>query len=145
MPLFLHQLDDIISRGCQSPGCAHEGDCLADGLYLTQRCHPRTGVDVTYEEHRPLDATFQGAAMTADASERTRLLQVMCHQCQTVICTVALAEQPIWAPGCEHKAKHGLEVRYQEGLVTVACYRCHRIAAVAAVAVQPATEEPIEL
>ena len=36
-PLFLHQLDAMSSRGCDTPFCAHEHGAE---LYLTPRCHP---------------------------------------------------------------------------------------------------------
>ena len=42
-PLFLHQLDEALHRGCDTPGCAHDH---SGALFLTPRCHPGVGVRV---------------------------------------------------------------------------------------------------
>jgi len=52
--LFLHQLDESTSRGCNTPGCSHDH---SDGLFLTPLCHP--GVGVRVEDV----ADLQGAAV----------------------------------------------------------------------------------
>ena len=40
---FLHQLDEALHRGCDTPGCAHEHGAE---IFLTPRCHPGAGVRV---------------------------------------------------------------------------------------------------
>ena len=42
-PVFLHQLDEALHRGCDTPGCAHEHGAE---IFLTPRCHPGAGVRV---------------------------------------------------------------------------------------------------
>ena len=42
-PLFLHQLDEMTSRGCQTPHCSHDH---GGELFLTPLCHPGGGVRV---------------------------------------------------------------------------------------------------
>jgi len=43
--LSLEDLERAVSMGCQVPGCKHEKHST---LYLTQRCHPKAGVDVRF-------------------------------------------------------------------------------------------------
>jgi hypothetical protein len=42
-PFFLHQLDEMTSRGCDTPCCPHDHGAE---LYLTPRCHPGVGMRV---------------------------------------------------------------------------------------------------
>ena len=40
-------LDEAVSVGCQSPGCNHDHGLAP--LNFSQKCHPRTGLVVTYQ------------------------------------------------------------------------------------------------
>jgi hypothetical protein len=108
MPLFLHQMDDLAARGCQTPGCTHEAH--AGGLYLNQRCHPGTGVRVQYAD----DAHPEPCAA---------VLVLHCQRCAADVCSIALSARPALVPACQHT--RGLEVVYDEGTVTITCRACH--------------------
>jgi len=49
-PVFLHQLDEIGSRGCGNPFCTHDH---LETFALVPRCHPGRGVRVDYAADRP--------------------------------------------------------------------------------------------
>jgi len=87
MPLFLHQMDDLAARGCQTPGCTHEAH--AGGLYLNQRCHPGAGVRVQYAD----DAHPEPCAA---------VLVLHCQRCAADVCSIALIARPALVPACQH-------------------------------------------
>jgi len=107
MPLFLHQMDAMAARGCQTPGCTHgEHDRV---LYMNQRCHPGAGVRVQYEDD---DHPEPCAAV----------LRLRCQRCTQDICSIALAARPALVRPCQHT--RGLEVTYEDGHVTISCRAC---------------------
>jgi len=114
--LFLHQLDESTSRGCNTPGCSHDH---SDGLFLTPLCHP--GVGVRVEDV----ADLQGLPCCAAVGLR-------CWQCQRPVVQVALTTRLDLTPACRHGS--ALDVRYHEGNLTVSCRRCHTVQATVDVA-----------
>lgn len=46
-PVGRDVLDDIISGGCDYPGCDHS---LHDGMFLHSRCHLDAGCEVEYKD-----------------------------------------------------------------------------------------------
>jgi hypothetical protein len=40
-------LDEVLARGCNAPGCKHEHEKMSE-LFFNSGCHPGTGVDVCY-------------------------------------------------------------------------------------------------
>jgi len=115
-PLFLHQLDEATSRGCQTPHCSH---AHGDELYLTPRCHPGVGVRVEVMEEVP------GLPCNAVAHLR-------CWKCQASVVQVALTTRLALSPTCRHGS--ALDVMYSAGNLTVSCRRCHAVSATVDVA-----------
>jgi hypothetical protein len=108
-PLFLHQLDEAVSRGCTTPGCTHDhgGD-----LFLTPRCHP--GVGVRIETINDLHGLPCGG-----------VVHLRCWKCQAPVVQVALTTRLDLTPTCRHGS--ALDVLYSEGNLTVSCRRCHAV------------------
>src|SRR3954453_2637553 len=60
-PLFLHELDEMTSRGCDNSFCIHDHGAE---LFLTPLCHPGAGVYVEAMDDRlgrPLGGVLGGA------------------------------------------------------------------------------------
>ncbi len=108
-PLFLHQLDEATSRGCQTPHCAHDH---GGELYLTPLCHP--GVGVRIEAMDDLHGLPCGA-----------VLGLRCSTCQAPVVQVALTTRLTLTLACRHGS--ALDVLYSEGNLTVSCRRCHAV------------------
>jgi len=115
-PVFLHQLDAMTSRGCDTPCCAHEHGAE---LYLTPRCHPGVGVRVEAMDDLP------GRPCGA-------IVGLRCWKCQAPVVEVALTARVDLTPACRHG--RALDVLYSEGNLTVSCRRCHAVAATMVVA-----------
>ena len=115
-PLFLHQLDEATSRGCDTPFCTHDHGAE---LYLTPRCHPGVGVRVEYMDD------LHGLPCGA-------VVGLRCWKCQTPVVYVALTMRLNVTPTCRHG--RALDVMYSEGNLTVSCRRCYAVAATMAVA-----------
>lgn len=62
------ELEHAIEHGCSTPGCSHGHT----ELFLTQRCHPRAGVDVKY-------------------TKGSGVLTITCHHCRQLVATIAVA------------------------------------------------------
>jgi hypothetical protein len=115
-PLFLHQLDEALHRGCDTPGCGHEH---GGELFLTPRCHPGAGVRVEVLD----DA--QGLPCAA-------VMGLRCWKCLTPVVHVALITRGDVTPACRHG--RALDVLYREGNLEVSCRRCHAVGATMTVA-----------
>jgi hypothetical protein len=115
-PLFLHQLDEAVSRGCDTPGCAHEHGAE---IFLTPRCHPGAGVRLAYGDD------LQGLPCGARVGLR-------CWKCLAPVVDVALTRRVDVTPACRHG--RALDVLYREGNLEVSCRRCHAVAATMTVA-----------
>jgi hypothetical protein len=115
-PVFLHQLDEMTRRGCDTPFCTHEHGAE---LYLTPRCHPGVGVRVESMEH------LHGLPCGA-------VVGLRCWKCQAPVVQVALKTRVDLIPGCQHG--RALDVLYSAGTLTVSCRRCHAVQATGEVA-----------
>ena len=115
-PLFLHQLDAMTSRGCDTPFCPHNHGAE---LYLTPRCHPGVGVRVEVMDDR------HGLPCGA-------VVHLRCWKCQAPVVQVALTTCLDLTPACRHGSV--LDVLYSEGNLTVSCRRCHAVYATVDVA-----------
>ena len=105
-PVFLHQLDEIGSRGCGTPFCTHDH---LDAFALVARCHPADGVRVGF--------TDEVGGFPCDA-----VMQICCWTCHTEIVQVALTT-PVTGPDeCGHNA--AADVEYQRGMLTLRCWHC---------------------
>jgi hypothetical protein len=115
-PLFLHQLDEAVERGCQTPNCRH-----AHGreIFLTPLCHPGGGVRV-----EDLD-DLHGLPWAAAVGLR-------CWRCHRPVAQVALTTRLARTPACRHGS--ALDVMYSAGKLTVSCRRCHTVQATVEVA-----------
>ena len=108
-PLFLHQLDEMTSRGCQHPFCTHDHDA---GIFLTPVCHPGVGVRV-----EDIDTPHGLPCGT--------VVHLRCWKCQAPVVQVALTTRLDLTPACRHGS--ALDVMYSEGNLTVSCRRCHAV------------------
>jgi hypothetical protein len=108
-PLFLHQLDEAVDRGCQTPHCPHEH---SGELFLTPVCHPGAGVRI--EAVDDLHGLPGGA-----------VVGLRCWKCQRPVVQVALATRPEFTPAYQHGS--ALDVLYSAGNLTVNCRRCHAV------------------
>ena len=108
-PLFLHQLDEMTSRGCDNPFCTHDH---GEELFLTPVCHPGVGVRV-----EPMD-DLHGLPCAA-------VVHLRCWRCQRPVVQVALTTRLELTPACRHGS--ALDVMYSEGNLTVSCRRCHAV------------------
>ena len=115
-PLFLHQLDEMTSRGCQTPNSSHDHGAE---LFLTPLCHPGVGVRV-----EAMDA-LHGLPCGA-------VVHLRCWRCQRPVVQVALTTRLELTPACRHGS--ALDVMYSEGNRTVSCRRCHTVQATGDVA-----------
>ena len=115
-PLFLHQLDDMTSRGCQTPHCPHDH---GGELFLTPVCHPGVGVRVEVMDD------LHGFPCNVVAHLR-------CWKCQRPVVQVALTVRLDLTSACRHGS--ALDVMYSEGHLTVSCRRCHAVSATGDVA-----------
>lgn len=115
-PLFLHQLDEMTSRGCDTPFCTHEHGAE---LFLTPLCHP--GVGVRVEDVDDLHGLPCRAAVG-----------LRCWRCQRPVVQVALTTRLELTPACRHGS--ALDVMCSEGNLTVSCRRCHAVSATVDVA-----------
>jgi len=115
-PVFLHQLDEIGSRGCGNPFCTHDH---LETFALVPRCHPSRGVQVDYAADRP--------DLPCGA-----VLRVRCRRCLGPVLEIALTTRVPLTPTCRHG--RALDVIYDAGQVTVRCQRCHAVQATADVA-----------
>jgi len=68
--IAIPEIEKMLERGCQVPGCACGGG--TDRLFLESRCHPKAGVDVCY-------------------TKGTGVLTISCHQCQRLVVEVNVA------------------------------------------------------
>jgi hypothetical protein len=107
LPLFLHQLDEAVNGGCQTPHCSH---AHGGELFLTPRCHP--GVGVRIESMEDLHGLPCGA-----------VVGLRCWKCQAPVVEVALTTCLDLTPTCWHRS--ALDVLYRGGTLTVSCRRCH--------------------
>ena len=108
-PLFLHELDEMTSRGCDNPYCAHNHGAE---LFLTPVCHPGVGVRVEAMED------LHGFSCSA-------VVGLRCWKCQTPVVQVALTTRFELTPACRHGS--ALDVMYSAGNLTVSCRRCHAV------------------
>jgi hypothetical protein len=115
-PLFLHQLDDMTSRGCQTPHCPHDH---GGELFLTPVCHPGVGVRVEVIDD------LHGFPCNA-------VVHLRCWKCQRPVVQVALTARLDLTPACRHGS--ALDVMYSEGHLTVSCRRGHAVYATVDVA-----------
>lgn len=69
MAVFMEDLEKMIAKGCQTPGCTHDDHGT---LFLQARCHPKADIEVSY---------------TKDSGE----LLVACAECHKAIVRVAVA------------------------------------------------------
>jgi hypothetical protein len=121
-PVFLHQLDEIGSRGCGNPFCTHDH---RETCALVPRCHPRSGVRVDYAAVRP--------DLPCGA-----VLRLRCRRCLGPVLEIAVTARVALTPPCRHG--RACDVQYRAGHVTVRCHRCHAVQGTAAVA--PSVPEP---
>jgi len=107
LPLFLHQLDQAVSGGCQTPHCSHDH---GGELFLTPRCHPGVGVR--------LESMDNSHGLPCEA-----VVGLRCWKCQAPVVQVALTTRLTLTPACWHRS--ALDVLYSEGNLIVSCRRCH--------------------
>jgi hypothetical protein len=69
-PLYAEDLDEILARGCSTPGCTHEHH---HGLVLSPRCHPGAGQKVI--------------------GRAGGIVEVLCDECEKPIVTLQLASR----------------------------------------------------
>jgi hypothetical protein len=108
-PVFLHQLDEAVDRGCQTPHWAHDH---GGELCLPPQCHPGVGVRLeTLDDRRGLP---WGA-----------VVGLRCWKCQAPVVQGALTTRLTLTPACRHGSARA--VMYSEGNLTVSCRRGHTV------------------
>ena len=115
-PLFLHELDEMTSRGCDNSFCTHDHGAE---LFLTPLCHPEAGVYVEAMDDR--------LGLPCGA-----VLGLRCWKCLAPVVQVALTTRLALTPACRHG--RALDVMYSEVNLTVSCRRCHAVSATVDVA-----------
>ncbi len=70
MPIYAEDLDELLAKGCSTPGCTHKNH---HGLVLAGRCHPGAGQKVV---GRP-----------------GGVVEVLCDRCERPIVTLQLASR----------------------------------------------------
>ncbi len=71
--MYLEDLQDIIDRGCQAPGCDHKSH--SSSFYLNSRCHPGVGVIMNF-------------------SASNTYIDITCATCNTYITSIEIAKRP---------------------------------------------------
>jgi hypothetical protein len=86
-PVFLHQLDEIGSRGCGKPFCTPDD---LDASTVVPRCHPGRGLRVDYAADRP--------DLPCGA-----VLRLRCRRCLGPVMEIALTARVALTPTCRHE------------------------------------------
>ena len=105
-PVFLHEMDQLLDRGCGNPLCQHSH---TDEIFLNPLCHEGTGLRVDDAPDRP--------DLPCGA-----VLRLRCRRCAKLAVEIALRERVPLTPTCRHG--RALDVLYQGGRVTVMRRRC---------------------
>lgn len=70
MPAYIEDLQEIIAKGCQTPGCTHKHTKLV----VVARCHPKAGIDAI------IDAV-------------TQTIVVRCRECNQNVAEIKIASR----------------------------------------------------
>ena len=67
--MALLEMEQLVAQGCSNPECK---DCSKDEIFVQQRCHPGTGLDVRY-------------------GKGTGVINVLCRECKKPIIDIGVA------------------------------------------------------